>query len=306
MNKIGFFFVASFLLLLPLVLSNGEMSASNQLALCVPFILLLGIPHGAIDNRLFLRDKKIKNAHFIALYVAVIFLNIGLWLLFPLLAYGLFLIISAYHFGQSQFAQYFKKPRFLHHTMAMSWGICVLSGLIFFNMSEVHDIMSIDENFNAFNVLHQKTITQIVFGLSSGLTLLILFFFLFSKKISLNTVLKETFILFLILFSFKVLPFLIGFTLYFVILHSIKVLQEEFTFLMLKKEIYSWKHFIALLAPLTILSLLGIAFVFISCHFEIISLSYGYCLMMIISSITLPHVFVMDRFYSLFSSSISV
>lgn len=305
MTKTGFLFVASFLLLLPLVLSNGEMSASHQLALCVPFILFLGIPHGAIDNRLFIREKKIKNTHFIALYVAVIFLNIGLWLIFPIVAYGLFLIISAYHFGQSQFAQYFRNPRFLHHAMAISWGISVLSGLIFFNMTEVHEIMSTDEHFHAFNMLHQEFLTQLVFVFSSVLTVGILLFLLISNKISLNNVLKEAFILFLILFSFRVLPFLIGFTLYFVILHSIKVLQEEFKFLMLKREIYSWKNFIALLAPLTILSLLGIALVFISCHFGIITFSYGYCLMIIISSITLPHVFVMDRFYSLFSSTIS-
>lgn len=300
MSKAIFIFISSLLLLLPVVLSEGGITASNQMALCLPFILFIGIPHGAIDNLLYLREKKLNNTQFIAIYLTVVFANVLLWMLMPICAYLVFLIISAYHFGQSQFAHYFKETGALQRLLAISWGVSILSALIYFNIEEIQNIMLADEHFLVFDLLHQAQHMHYLFLVSSMITLSIMVLLTIKKAIKKEMFLLEMVVFFLILVSFEVMPFLIGFTLYFVILHSMKVLNEEYNFLSSKKEVRSWKGFISLLAPLTLFSFAGIALIFLLIYLELIPYSYGYCLLIIISSITLPHVFVMNRFYQLF------
>ncbi|MDP4952548.1 MAG: Brp/Blh family beta-carotene 15,15'-dioxygenase, partial [Flavobacteriales bacterium] len=92
MSKAIFIFIASLLLLLPMVLSEGGIDASTQMVLCLPFILFIGIPHGAIDNLLYLREKKLTNTQFISIYLIVVFGNVLLWMFFPICAYLIFLM----------------------------------------------------------------------------------------------------------------------------------------------------------------------------------------------------------------------
>ena len=300
MSKAIFIFIASLLLLLPLVLSEGGISSSTQMLLCLPFILFIGIPHGAIDNLLYLREQKLNNTQFIAIYLTVVLGNVVLWMIFPVCAYLIFLLISAYHFGQSQFAHYFEKTDISKKLLAFSWGLSLLSALVYFNIEEIQLIMLEDEHFAIFDLVHQTQHMHYLFIASSGITLSVMVFLTLKKAIKKEFFLLETLVFSLILLSFEVMPFLIGFTLYFVILHSLKVLNEEYQFLSIKNEVGSWKDFIVLLTPLTLFSFAGIALVFLLIHFDLLDLSYGYCLLIIISSITLPHVFVMNRFYQLF------
>ncbi|MFT4970702.1 MAG: hypothetical protein ACI9O4_002463, partial [Chitinophagales bacterium] len=68
-----------------------------------------------------------------------------------------------------------------------------------------------------------------------------------------------------------------------------------------EKEVHSFLNFMKLLSPFTLVSIAGIAMLFALIYLNILKLSYGYLLLMVISSITLPHVFVMNSFYNLLS-----
>lgn len=305
MTRTIFIFIASLLLLFPLVYAVGEISVQDQLLFCTPFLLILGIPHGAIDNVLYLRKKQDQNLRFIGIYLFVIALNVAVWLILPQLAYVLFLLLSAYHFGQSQFSHYLKKPKTKHLIIYLSWGLSVLSGLIFFNLHEIHLIMNDFSEFDQFRALHESNLMTGVFYSSTAITSLSLVLFTTKKLIKVETLVMESLVLVLILASFYLLPFIIGFSLYFVILHSLKVLREEYGFLIEEKDVKSVIGFTKLVAPFTLFSLFGIALLFGMIYFEIISLPYGYLLLIVISSITLPHVFVMNRFYDqLFSRKV--
>ncbi len=109
----------------------------------------------------------------------------------------------------------------------------------------------------------------------------------------------EFLVISLILICFYLLPFLIGFSIYFIILHSLKVLKEEYHFLVAEKQIGSIFKFVQLISPFTLFSVGGILVLFGLIYLEFIPFSYGYCLLIAISSITLPHVFVMNDFYML-------
>jgi len=297
MSKEIYIFIASVLLMLPVLSLFEAVPMATQLVVSAPFIFLLGIPHGAIDNMLYLRENRTKNKQFIMVYVAIIAANVILWLVYPSAAYALFLVLSAYHFGQSQFSHYFKSQNFTRKVLFLAWGVTILSALILFNIQEINTVMLDYKEFLVFDPIHNIPVLWIVFTISAIATLGGLLYFKISGAISMETVVMESLILGLILFSFYLMPLIIGFTLYFIILHSVKVLNEEYHFLQSENKIKSASGFIKLLLPFSLLSFLGIGMLFLTIHMEWLSISYGYCMLILISSITLPHVFVMNQFY---------
>jgi len=299
MTRAIFVFIASMLLFMPVIYQSGEISIATQLVICTPFLLFLGIPHGAIDNVLYIRDKNISNVKFIGVYLVIIALNVAIWFIFPVLAYVLFLILSAYHFGQSQFSHYFKSQPPLTKALFSLWGLAILSALVYFNLEEIYSIMANSSEFNQFAGVHGKTFMMYFFAASFSATIGILIYKSIVKIISIEILLMELLVLSLILICFFLMPLLIGFTLYFVILHSFKVLREEFNYLKSEQKVDSVKSFASIITPFTLLSIFGIAFLFGMIYFDFLQISYGYCLLIVISSITLPHVFVMDNFYDL-------
>jgi len=303
MTKAIFFFISCLLLLSPFVFYAGEISMSNQLLFTTPFLLLFGIPHGAIDNVLYLRNNKIKNAHFILMYLVFVASNVAIWIFSPVTAFIIFLFLSAYHFGQSQFTHYFDKQPLSHKALYLFWGISILSGFLFFNIAEIHSIMIQYEEFAVLSPLHQESDMLYLFLGSTLLTVSFIIYLTAKKQLNMENMFMELLVISLVQISFYLLPFLIGFSLYFIILHSFKVLKEEYHFLEAEKEIGSLKNFIQLIAPFTLLSIFGIAFLFTLIYIDILKFSYGYCLLIVISSITLPHVFVMNKFYQLLFSN---
>lgn len=303
MTKAIFVFIASFLLLLPFVLKTGGIPTSYQLIICLPFILFLGIPHGAIDNVLYIRNEGIKNIQFISVYIAFILINVALWFIFPWLAYIAFLLLSAYHFGQSQFSHYFNNQHLSKQLLFLFWGISILTALIYFNIADMQLLMIQEKEFAVFMPFHQENILRAIFISSSIGTFSLMILLLFKKALSVEAFFMESLVFLLILVCFYLMPLLIGFTLYFVILHSFKVLKEEYDFLNAENEVSSLGNFIKLVSPFTLISIAGIILIYGLIYFELLSIPYGYSLLIIISSITLPHIFVMNRFYGLFQNN---
>ncbi|NEN25424.1 beta-carotene 15,15'-dioxygenase, Brp/Blh family [Cryomorpha ignava] len=299
MTKAIFVFIASFLLILPFVFNAGDITLSSQLMICAPFLFFLGIPHGAIDNVLFLRGNQIKNREFIGVYLVIIASNIILWMILPSIAYLLFLLLSAYHFGQSQFSHYSDKPSLFYKALYFFWGVSILSGLVYFNIGEIQVLMNQQDEFAALSSLHEESIVLYTFLLATCITFVLLVFLSIKNLLDLEALFMETLVIALVLICFYLMPILIGFTLYFVILHSFKVLREEYLFLNSKKVVNSIGNFVKLVMPFTLLSIGGIALLFGLIYLNILSIPYGYLLLIVISSITLPHVFVMNRFYNL-------
>jgi hypothetical protein len=133
-----------------------------------------------------------------------------------------------------------------------------------------------------------------LFGISTFLTL---FFELKDDAKFLQKMLIESYQILLIAIAFYLFSTLVGFTLYFIILHSFKVLIQEYDFLKRKTSIKGLLHFIQLLTPFTMLSIAGMAIIFSVIHFLGLNVSIPLLLLILVSSITLPHSYVMDIFY---------
>ena len=162
MTKSIFIFIASLLLAVPLILWYGEMGVQEQAYLCVPFILLFGIPHGAIDNVLYLRYKKLKLSVFIAFYLSLVVFYVIVWIYLPAFAYLSFLLLSAYHFGQSQLIHYFKKSNLLLNMVYFVWGILLISSLIYFNQAEIQSILSNSSDLKVLASIHANQLSLYV------------------------------------------------------------------------------------------------------------------------------------------------
>ena len=104
----------------------------NQLIYSSILILLLGIPHGAIDHVLFFKKRKMSQLKFYSYISGISFLFVILWHILPVISLILFLLISAFHFGESQFADiFFKKSlRFIFYFF---WDYVYLSTLMYYN-----------------------------------------------------------------------------------------------------------------------------------------------------------------------------
>lgn len=92
----AFFLCLSFIAIQP--------SLNTQIILLLIGSLIIGLPHGAMDYEVgkhlgLCQDVKGK-AFFFLTYIAIACLNFGLWVVYPLAGFLLFLILSIFHFSE--------------------------------------------------------------------------------------------------------------------------------------------------------------------------------------------------------------
>ena len=298
MSKSNFGFLVFFLLLLPLAPLIYQVPAHSQNLIAISAILFLGIPHGAIDNILFLEKSRMKTALFYGWYLGAIAINVGFWLFFPLPSFIFFILLSAYHFGQSQFGQILNTGLSKKITLYISWGLSVILGLVYFNLPELQNTIASIEELHTFKAFFTKAVISNLLGVSIIIFFAVAGYSLYKKKLKVEHLALETLILGLVFLSASLFSFMIAFMLFFVTIHSYKVLQEEFRHFYKIFTLQSFAGFVRKLLPLSILSFVGIGLIFFLIQQGWLTISYPFIMLIIISSITLPHVFVMEKFYS--------
>ena len=297
MNSFTFIYIIGVFIILNLFQGFTNISLENQLIYSSILILLIGIPHGAIDHVLFFKKRKMSQLKFYSIYLGLSFLFVILWHILPVISLILFLLISAFHFGESQFADiFFKKSlRFIFYFF---WGLCLLSTLIYYNVNELYEITSYFDDTIVLDKIYNKEKIGIFFYITNVVTIISIIALTYFRKINNDRLFSELFLLFLIHSTFYLFPFIIGFTLYFVALHSIKVMNDEYKFLKDENNNFSILSFLKLLAPYSILSIVGTSFLLILSYYNLIPYSIPFLAIIIISVITLPHAIVMNIFYN--------
>ena len=146
--------------------------------------------------------------------------------------------------------------------------------------------------------MYSSTLLPIVFYASAALTLISLLYLLFQNSISLSDFLSELFQLFILQITFYLFPILIGFTLYFVCIHSLRSLYQEYHYLKFQEGNLSVLKFIRYLLPHTLISFFFISILMYVSLKEHIAISSPMISIIMISVITLPHSIVMSNFLS--------
>lgn len=297
MKQPTFLFIVFLLLSFPFLSGGMELSMQSQFMISMLLIFTVGIAHGSVDNIIYMKKTKVKPLRFYIIYLLLVGVYATIWFIFPIFAVVSFLLISAYHFGQSQLVDCFRKENLLHKILYISWGIALLSALLNIKQDEILFSLNQYEDLRIFAAAFDTTYIHYLHIGSTLTSVFLLLYFAATKQLLAGRIFFEYFILILINVSFAALPALLGFTLYFTFLHSLKVLEDEFQFLKNKEHHQLW-NFVKQLLPNTAISIAAMLLIFAGIHFDYIQLSYGFVLLVLISSITFPHVFVMEKFYN--------
>ncbi|MDR9417509.1 Brp/Blh family beta-carotene 15,15'-dioxygenase [Gracilimonas sp.] len=119
-------------------------------------ILIIGMPHGALDHIIAFKAYKVpKNSKtqwiFYLSYLGVIVLYGIFWIFFPLLSFAFFLMMTLYHFGQAD-AERFSFSGISKSILLYSRGLTVV-GLILFG-SDPYYSSSIIEEVTGFSLVN--------------------------------------------------------------------------------------------------------------------------------------------------------
>ena len=298
MNRFTFIFIVCLYALFLIFQAFNSIALEQQLIYASIFILLFGIPHGAIDHILFFKKRSMSQLKFYGLYLGLIFLFVLIWLKFPLVSFSFFLVISAFHFGESQFVDAKLTVRNLNPFLFLFWGLALLATLMYYNISELAAITAYFKDTQGFSVVYNENLFIYFFYITNITTIFLLVFLFIKNQISIKRLSSELFLIALIHLTFFLFPFVIGFTLYFVVLHSIRVMNQEYLFFKSEDVSFSLIKFLKLLLPYSLLSIFFTSVLLILSHIGILGISIPFLSIIIISVITLPHAIVMHIFYN--------
>jgi len=219
------------------------------------------------------------------------------WLVEPLWSFVFFLVLSAFHFGESQLNDLKLKRSFLRPFLFLTWGLTLLLTLIYYNTEELIGYTEFFKDTAVFQAVYQHAFLSEAFIALNALTVGMLFVFIQRGSFDWNRLGGELFLLALIHLTFFLFPFIIGFTMYFVVLHSLRVMSQEFQFLKKEEDAFSLRDFLRLLMPYSLLSVFFTMVTFWLSWIDFIPVSIPLLALIIISTITLPHAVVMHLFY---------
>ena len=176
-------------------------------------IVLIGLPHGALDGavamHLGLVDKFSTMARFVIIYVGLAGLVVGAWIIAPSLSLIVFLIISMLHFGAGDARHGEGVLRFAE---TMAHGGLAIVGISQFHRSEVDEIFYYLINQDtamvwlAINVLTVAVIVAIIACVSQA-----------ARDVKWSATTLELLILGIV---YALVPPLLGFAIYFCLVHS--------------------------------------------------------------------------------------
>ena len=246
-------------------------------------LLLVGIPHGAVDH-LLLQTKSFNLARFIVQYLLIIAGYFVVWHWAPIFSLILFIAYSAYHFGESEmFEINASLYSFAQKSYAFLVGLSILLFIIFSHVETrllvLHKMNGVDVYINAFDFLAYKKLVL-------ALSLLVL---LPIWKLS-----KQTFLyLIALLLAGTQMPLMLAFGLYFVGSHSIHAWGHVAT----KLKIPNTKLYLQSL-PFNMGALFIFAiFLYLQKANAQLIQSFAATFFIFLACVSLPHIILMHLFY---------
>jgi Brp/Blh family beta-carotene 15,15'-monooxygenase len=291
------------LIIIMVSLSESEWLVSSSLVIALVLILFIGIPHGANDHLLFFNlinkridEKKRKSTLFFGLYIGLILLYIGCWYLFPAFSLGLFILISIYHFGQSNLYVSPIESKFVKLISIFLSGSFVLLTPIFSHIETALPVIQTLAKDPYFLTISEELGNKV--AISAGILMIIHWvILLLTKSINFKNGLQEIINTFLLFGLFYYSPLWIGFAIYFTLWHAIPSIEDQINFFKTSRANYNLGKYIREIFPFSLIALFGLLFAY-NYSEEYISVNQGFALLFsFISVITLPHMIMMDLLY---------
>jgi lycopene beta-cyclase len=241
--------------------------------------LTVGLAHGALDH---LTSKKIMNSkqlfYFVISYLSKGIIFALVWWISSDIALSIFILFSSWHFGQADFKEWGLKQGW--HSFL--WGVAVLMMILFFHIEEFSSILQEIPNLSSSKLL-TKTPDKIVLFLQILTSSCGLFLALLNKS-------KYMLLTLIYLFMASKLSLLMTFGIYFVCQHSMSG-WKHLSIGLNKSSSTMWINSL----PFT----LGGASIILYFLFFTAD-NYTGIFFIVLSCLSLPHVFSMHFFYKLF------
>ena len=275
-----------------------KVESTTQLIVFALTIFLTGVPHGALDLYLD-REQKSKtgrifsNKKFFVKYILNMFLYGVLWYFFPLFALFVFILISAKHFGEIDWAF---MPK-IQKRFSFFYGLFIISFIITAHTVQTSEIIGylLPDFPHAFPLIAVGNRIFIVLLIVSTTVFISLLIYLYKNNFenkNLIFFLIQTLVLLLIIYF---LPFYLSIAFYFGLWHSILSFDVILQKLKIEKSWIGWKQLIIKALPFSLLAWLGLALIMVlgSKNFGVSSLIS--MLFVGISILTLPHLQIFSK-----------
>lgn len=257
-------------------------------------IFTFGMIHGSNDILIVNKLLKKSQSNFIkilATYLLVVSVAVLIFYWLPAIALVLFVGFSAYHFGEQHWEESLVNTHNIPKRIYFfAYGLFVLFMVFYFNESSVKMIVN-EISGVSLNELYTKEVLIIL----SVTLLCILFYMLKRKEIMSNTLAKELFTLLVLVIIFKSSSLIWGFTIYFIIWHSIPSLMEQVKFAYGTLEKNTIVNYTKSAFPYWLVSLIGMTILYFifkdEKHFY--SLFFAF-----IAAVTFPHSIVMLKMFT--------
>ncbi len=301
-NKI--FSIITLVILLPLFL-GVNISSSFDIALLLLSLILTGIPHGAIDHVIYQHKANNQSNNrgiwlrFFLPYLGLITFTMLVWLWVPTFMFWVFMLVSAYHFGQSQLYHVDLSETSLFKIMLYTlWGVFFLSVLWLFNWDAfaaiIQTVFDWKLAFKGTSYFYLQTTALIsLVATVSGLTFMVI-----KSKMSFNLFFQELFILGLLTALIKFSSLYMAFAIYFGLWHATRVMITEYRFLSsnVANRPSLWS-FIKAFIPFSLLSIVGIGLLLLAAQYFKATIAPFMLFMVFISALTMPHAYIMHGMY---------
>lgn len=251
-------------------------------------VLTLGIVHGANDLLILKKNEQNQRRFFRSVvgYLALIGICVLSYFINPFISLLLFILLSAYHFGEEHFEHLIKGPGFFRYAIYLTYGLLIFAMIFFENIQEVNTIVS-DLSGSAFS---QQMILYILIGTMA--LLVSLFAYGFFKKYEFNMNLyKEVFYLVLLYLVFKTTSLILGFAIYFILWHSIPSIIGQTEYISGNVSKKSVLNYFKNASPIWLLSIAGMVVLYLYLDQSL----FSSVIFLILFAVTAPHAWVMYR-----------
>ena len=254
------------------------------------FILSLGILHGA--NDLGVGEKTLKKYPILSkkwilllFYVLSIFVVAFLLMQFPTVTLALFVLLSAYHFGEQHWESHISNDGYVSKLFMMSYGM-----VVFFLLFNAHSILVSEIIADISGFWMSAWLLKALLYVFTAITLL-LYMMRYYSKFDGSFKARELFYLLVFFVVFNSTTLLWAFAIYFIFWHSLPSLLDQMNFLYGRRDYRGFVMFVKsswLYWTMAVLSL-GIYFLIIQ-HYYSLELSLFFAFL---TALTIPHIFLM-------------
>jgi Brp/Blh family beta-carotene 15,15'-monooxygenase len=265
-------------------------------------VLFFGIPHGSLDHFIYHHERKeamsIKSiANFLLFYLGFALLYSILWFISLELSILLFILISAYHFGEMDLKSLGLKAGMGSKVLFSAYGLLFLMNYLLYQFPQVESILLGFPGFEISRVeklrfLYEYQSTLLIASLLSFVPVLIIYLIV-NKNFGFPQIEAIFQIVLLMVIVFN-LPILLGFGLYFNIWHAGLSMIEIKKFLGWQDKSYGFIYRKSWITN-------GVSFLMIAILFLVFKGNLERLLaifFMAIAILTAPHMKVISSFFS--------